>query len=59
MIAKQLTEGFDYVRVDLYTTKDGIYFGELTFAHGSGYEKFRPKEFDLEWGNYWELGLFE
>ncbi|MFM0053892.1 ATP-grasp fold amidoligase family protein [Caballeronia grimmiae] len=28
--AAELARDFDYVRVDLYTLKDQIYFGELT-----------------------------
>ena len=53
IIAKKLSEEFDYVRVDLYSIDGKIYFGELTFTHGSGYEKFIPDKIDFEWGKYW------
>jgi hypothetical protein len=53
-IAKNLSKDFEYVRVDLYNVDGKIYFGELTFTHGSGYEKFVPYEMDYEWGSYWE-----
>jgi len=33
LIAKKLSEGFTYVRVDLYSLNNKIYFGELTFTH--------------------------
>lgn len=30
-VAKKLSEGFPFVRVDLYFTQNIIYFGEMTF----------------------------
>lgn len=53
-IAKQLSKDFDYVRVDLYNLEGQIYFGELTFAHGSGFEKFDCKKNDYLLGGYWQ-----
>jgi hypothetical protein len=53
-IAKSLSKDFEYVRVDLYNVDGKIYFGELTFTHGSGYEKFVPSGKNYEWGTYWE-----
>ena len=35
-IAEKLSEKFPFVRVDLYCVNAKIYFGELTFFHGSG-----------------------
>lgn len=43
-IASILSEGIPHVRVDLYSAEDKIYFGELTFHHGDGMEKFHPNE---------------
>ncbi|WP_200911613.1 ATP-grasp fold amidoligase family protein [Teredinibacter purpureus] len=54
-IAKTLAEDFDYARVDLYYAEDKVYFGELTFAHSSGFEKFIPSHYDLVWGEYWNI----
>ncbi|AME25602.1 MULTISPECIES: ATP-grasp fold amidoligase family protein [Burkholderiaceae] len=48
--AKTLSEGFDYVRVDLYAPGDNIYFGELTFTPGAGVLPFVPDRIDYEWG---------
>jgi len=45
-IGKILAEDFIYVRVDLYVVQNKIYFGELTFHHGSGNELFTPMEWD-------------
>lgn len=55
-IAKKLANGFGYVRVDLYNVDGAIYFGELTFAHESGYGAFSDNNVDLQWGNKWGVG---
>ncbi len=49
-VAGKLSEGFPFVRVDLYNLNGKIYFGELTFYPGNGFEKFSPKTIDLEFG---------
>ncbi|WP_394153215.1 ATP-grasp fold amidoligase family protein [Vibrio maritimus] len=53
-VAKRLSADFKYVRVDLYNVDGVIYFGELTFCHGSGWEPFSSKEYDFKIGSYWE-----
>ncbi|KAE8177963.1 ATP-grasp fold amidoligase family protein [Photobacterium carnosum] len=53
-VAKKLSEDFKYVRVDLYNIDGSIYFGELTFCHGSGWEPLSSKETDFLLGSYWE-----
>ncbi len=35
-VAEKLSDGFSFVRVDLYLIKDDIYFGELTFTPKNG-----------------------
>lgn len=50
-IASKLSTGFPAVRVDLYNTDKGPKFGELTFYHASGYQKFSTEQFALEMGN--------
>lgn len=52
-IARKLAEDFEYARIDLYNIDSHIYFGEITFAHGSGYEKFSDKAYDVKWGEFW------
>lgn len=49
-IAQKLSKGFPFVRVDLYSVKDGVYFGELTFYPASGYGHFTPDEWDEKIG---------
>lgn len=44
-----------FVRVDMYIVNDKLYFGEMTFYHGAGYEKFMPQEYDLRLGDMIEL----
>ena len=53
-VAKNLSEQFKYVRVDLYNVEGKIYFGELTFCHGSGWEPLSTKKADYLLGSYWE-----
>ena len=45
-IARRLCEDFPYVRVDLYNIEGQIYFGELTFCSGAGYQTPIPIEYD-------------
>lgn len=52
-IVKKLSADFDYVRVDLYNFNGKIYFGELTFADGSGMAKFYPEIWDYKFGEFW------
>ncbi|MFS0614935.1 ATP-grasp fold amidoligase family protein [Lederbergia ruris] len=54
-LAGILSKDFPHVRVDFYVVEDKIYFGELTFFHGSGMEKFNPIEFEIEMGNWLQL----
>lgn len=53
--AECLSEDFPHVRVDLYNVDGKIYFGELTFYHASGYQKFIPDAFDFELGNKFDF----
>ena len=52
-IARKLCVGFDHVRVDLYNVDGRIYFGEMTFTNGQGYESIFPAEYDDALGSYW------
>lgn len=51
-LASVLSRGIPQVRVDLYNVGGHIYFGELTFYHGSGLCKFDPYEWDVKMGNW-------
>jgi len=54
-IAEKLSEPFDYVRVDVYSVDDKIYFGELTHYPVSGKLILEPSSFDFEMGKYWNV----
>ncbi len=54
-IVSILCQGFDQVRVDLYYVQNQIYFGEMTFTDGSGYEAIFPEEWDIVLGELWHL----
>jgi hypothetical protein len=53
-IADALSEGFNHVRVDLYTFRGTVYVGELTFTPGAGLQRFNPPEYDQAWGRLFE-----
>lgn len=48
-----LCQGFDHVRVDLYYVDGTIYFGEMTFTNGKGYELIYPPESNDMLGGLW------
>lgn len=54
-LARELSAGFDHVRVDLYEVDGRVYFGEMTFTNGSGFERIVPDEYDEVLGGYWTL----
>lgn len=49
-MVKRLSKGIPHVRVDLYYIDGKVYFGEMTFYHGSGFEKFTPEEYNKFFG---------
>ncbi len=50
-LAESLSKGIPFVRVDFYDVDDKIYFGELTFFPGSGFEEFTPEIWDERLGS--------
>ena len=52
-LAEQLSEDFQYCRVDFYSIGDRIYFGEMTHYTGAGMDKLDSYEMDLALGNLW------
>jgi hypothetical protein len=50
IIARKLSQDFTYVRVDLYSFKNKVYFGELTFHPFCGVMKWQPSNTDRELG---------
>ena len=54
-LAEKLSEGFSHVRVDLYSVKGKIYFGEMTFTGSSGFWRLEPEDYDRVLGDQWDL----
>ncbi len=54
-VARKLAGDFPHVRVDLYNIQGSVFFGELTFYHGGGFEEFRPQEWDDIFGDLLKL----
>ncbi|MBN1531191.1 MAG: glycosyl transferase [Spirochaetes bacterium] len=54
-LSRMLSGGVPHVRVDFYNVDGRIYFGELTYTHGNGYEPFTPDEWDFEMGRKFTL----
>lgn len=49
-LGSEIAKDFKYVRVDYYECNGHLYFGEITLHHGSGFDKFVPKEYDDTYG---------
>jgi len=54
-LAEKLAKGFSHVRVDFYNINGKVYFGEMTFTNGSGFELIHPIEYNLMLGHMWEF----
>ena len=54
-LAEKLSKNIPFVRVDFYEVNNKIYFGEMTFYPGCGFEEFNPKEWDYKLGSLIEL----
>lgn len=57
--ARKLSAPFPHCRVDLYNVDGRVYFGEITFYHGSGKNDFQPYEADLMFGKLIPLIKYE
>lgn len=58
-LARILSEGFPFVRVDFYNVDGKIYFGEMTFTSASGIERFIPSDYNRILGDMLELPIKE
>jgi hypothetical protein len=54
-VARQLSAGFAFVRVDLYAPAAAPIFGELTFYPGNGLQTFTPDAYDRAFGDHLQL----
>ena len=55
--AKKISQPFHHARVDFYIVEGKIYFGEITFTDGAGFDRITPYSFDAQLGNYMELPI--
>jgi len=55
MLAQKLAKDLKHVRVDFFQVDGKVYFGELTFTHFGGYERFEPEAYDGEFGEFLNL----
>ena len=53
--SEKLSKGISFVRVDFYEINGQLFFGELTFYPGSGFEEFTPEEWDYKLGDFLKL----
>ena len=51
-LAEKLSQNIPFVRVDFYDINGNIYFGELTFFPGDGFEEFYPEKWDEILGSW-------
>lgn len=59
-IARKLSEGLLFTRIDLYIVQDKIIFGEVTFYPESGFGPYVPDETDLALGEKLDISsLFD
>lgn len=56
-LATILSQGFKFVRVDLFQNEGKIYFGELTFSPGAGFEFPNPYYYDEKLSELVEIDL--
>lgn len=50
-LAEKLSKNIPFVRVDFYDVNGAIYFGEMTFFPGSGFDPFLPEEWEMKIGD--------
>lgn len=54
-IATKLSQGFPFLRVDLYSVKGKVYFGELTFIPNGGAKNILLQRLNIEYGHLLKL----
>ena len=56
-LSEKLSKDLPHIRVDFYSIKDKVYFGELTFFQGGGLMPFYPEEWDYKLGSWINLPI--
>ena len=58
-LSENLSSNFIYTRIDWYSMKGKLFFGEITFHHDSGLRPFEPKKWDFILGEKLDLSLLK
>lgn len=56
-LARNLSKPFPHVRIDFFEIENRVLLGEFTFSSGAGLNKFKPAEWDLKLGEYFQLPI--
>lgn len=56
LMAEKIGSQFDFARIDLYSTPEGVFFGEVTFYPDAGLMQLNPRSWDEELGKPWVIG---
>ncbi|WP_242358308.1 ATP-grasp fold amidoligase family protein [Bifidobacterium pseudolongum] len=56
--ARRLSQGFPFVRVDLYASENKVFFGEMTFSPAAGVFNHFDDAFIRKWGKELDLGKY-
>ncbi|PIQ40271.1 MAG: hypothetical protein COW58_07010 [Thalassolituus sp. CG17_big_fil_post_rev_8_21_14_2_50_53_8] len=51
-VTRALSQDHDYCRIDLYSFKERVFFGEITFVPGNSTEQFKPETMDRVFGDW-------
>lgn len=54
-LAEKISKNIPFLRVDFYEINGEVYFGELTFSPGGGFEGITPEEWDFTLGSWIDL----
>ena len=54
-ISKKLSQGFPFIRIDFFDTKDKLLLAELTLYPGGGTTPYKPNSFNETLGNLFKL----
>lgn len=55
MVARKLSQGLPFSRIDLYEINGHVFFGEITFFPASARGSFRPQKWDYTFGSWIKL----
>lgn len=58
-LSRKLAKGLHHIRVDWYYINGTLYFGELTFYDGAGFDRFNPRKYEKIMGDWITLPIDE